>query len=84
MHEKERVEPTGPGDDGAVLADWRNCWALQLPNVDNKELSVTDKGKLGGGMIMRGSGAAERSARLTSGLSGLVEQRPRRSQEETG
>lgn len=81
--EKERAEPAGPGDDGAALADWRNCRALQLPNADNKEVSVTDKGKLGGGMMMRRSGAAELSARLTGSLSGLVERRPRKSREET-
>lgn len=35
-------------------------------------------------MITGRSGAAERSARLTSGLSGLAERRPRRTQEDTG
>lgn len=84
MNEKEKGEQAGAADDGAALAGRRNCWALQLPNADNEEVSVTDKGKLGGKMIMRRSGTAECSARLTSGLSGLVEWRPTRSHEETG
>lgn len=43
MDEKENGERAGPADDGAALADWRSCRALQLPNADNKEVSVTDK-----------------------------------------
>lgn len=84
MQQRERgAQQAAPGGDGAVLTG-EAAGILRLPNAHRKEVSVTDKGKLGGGMITGRSGAAERSARLTSGLSGLAERRPRRTQEDTG
>lgn len=62
QNEKENGERAGP-----ALADWGNGLALQLPDADNEEVSVTDKGE-----IRRRDDCAEK---WDSGALGQINQR---------